>query len=121
MPDEAISQMADAGGITGTERIPLVRLGSPNLNLSTSPSTLSAFFSIQWMNLGDNSSVTLGNGTTVNETVAIFDNLGIGSTNPVVNGNFNAGSQLAFSQNYQAILFIWNGSVWNVPSWFGVL
>lgn len=43
MSDEKISQMASAGALMGSDLLPLVRLGSPNLNLATTPNAIAAF------------------------------------------------------------------------------
>lgn len=68
------------------------------------------------------STYALPNGTAAGQMVWVFDNLGQAGISPqTVTGNLNVGNSVSFSEPGQAILFIWAGSVWNVPSWLGLL
>jgi hypothetical protein len=77
---------------------------------------------IQLAEIGGQNPYTLANGTAVNQTVLIIDNLGVASqTNPItVNGAFNIGgdsvASIIMMQTGQGILAVWNGSQWDVPS-----
>jgi hypothetical protein len=77
---------------------------------------------IQLAEIGNQTSYTLANGTSVNQTVLILDNLGLASlANPLtVNGTFNIGGDsvgsITMMQTGQGILAVWNGSQWDVPS-----
>lgn len=113
MADEAISQMPDAGTLTGTERVPIVRLGSPNQNLSTNTDTIASFIGsgITYYELNNLTSFTLPNGTITNETVVIVDNLGLQESNqPVISATSNIPLVVTFP--YGSAFAFWNGSMW---------
>jgi len=113
VPDEKISEMADIGTMTGTEKLPLVRTPTDGNNYSVAVSALLAFAGGLAPQLIDtrttSQTYTLPTGTTLISPLVI-DQYGNARNNPItING---AAFPLSINQNYGAIPFIWAGGAW---------
>lgn len=121
---EKVSQMPDAGSLNGGELIPLVRVGSPNLNFRTTSLAIAELgggggAGLTLVKLDNSTTYTLANGSVVNQQFLIVDNLGNG--NATITGTFSFGSTITIKQPGQAIWAIWDGTEWIAPSWVGTL
>jgi hypothetical protein len=79
----------------------------------TNPTATAMSMPEAFIELNDLTSYTLPNGLVVDQRVLISDNLGHAeSVRPVIYGNFNVGSSFQFTQNYESIEPIWDGTQW---------
>ena len=116
--------MVPGGPLTGAEIIPFVRAGVVQ-NFITTAAAIAGLAGggaggISLVKLNGTTSYSLSDGVVDGEIVAVFDNLGR-APGQTVTGNLNVGPSVQFSQAGQLILFFWDGSTWNVPSWVGLL
>lgn len=127
IPPEAkkISELEVVATLVGSELFPFIRSGVV-ADYATTAAAIAALAGggggggITWIDLNGIGSYALSDGATSGQTVAIFDNLGL-APGQTVTGNFNVGGSVRFTEPGQAILFFWNGTLWNVPSWIGLL
>jgi hypothetical protein len=109
LSDEKISDMPDAGALVSTDMLPLVRLGSPNLNLSTTQARLAAN-SITYVKLGTTNPYVLADGTFAGQRVGIKDNLRLASGEApiIIAGKIDGGTSIAFVIAGMAMEFVWD-------------
>jgi hypothetical protein len=116
--DEKISQMPPAGTLDGTEIVPVVRIGSPNVNLSTTIQAIASLasginLSLVPINTTDGLPQTYtlpAAPSATSEIIIVADISGNAQNSPITIIGANPG--ITINQNYGSMAFIYGSGRW---------